>query len=206
MSILWLIAGLTASVAARGDEPDLSSPKAALKSLCKAVDAQDGAGILKVFYTADDVERDLARAFSELIVAGKKLNEAARQEFGSAGDGLGSGMMNPAELARLDQAEVKESGDSATLLPAGQSRAVRFHRTDGRWQLVIRDYANAGQDLPHQVSLLKKVAGVLDALADEVAASKFDTSEEAEAAIQTRLAHVMIRAATQATSRPATKP
>ena len=202
----WMIATSIVSVPSRGAEPDLSSPKAALKSLCKAVDAQDGTAILKTFYAADDGEKDLARAFSDLIVAGKKLNEASRAEFGSAGDGLGSGMMNPAELARLDQAEIQETGDTATLVPAGQSRTVRFHRTEGRWQVVIRDFANAGQDLPHQVSLLKKVAGVFNGVADDVAASKFDSSEEAEAAIQTKLANVMIHAATRATSRPATKP
>lgn len=185
---------------------DLSSPKAAVKSLGRAVDAQDGEVILKIFYTADDTERELARAFSELILSGKKLGDAAREQYGSGGDTLGSGLMTQAEFAKLDQAEVKENGDLATLTPVGQSRPIRFHRTGTRWQLVIRDFANADDSLPRQVALLKHVSGVFTDMTDDIKAGKYGSSQEAEAAIQTKLANVMIRAATQASSRPATSP
>jgi hypothetical protein len=185
---------------------DLSSPKAAVKSLGRAVDAQEGEVILKIFYTADDAERELAKAFSELILSGKKLGDAAREQYGSGGDTLGSALMSQAEFAKLDQAEVKENGDSATLTPVGQSRPIRFHRTGTRWQLVIRDFANADDSLPRQVALLKKVSGVFTDMTDDIKAGKYGSSQEAEAAIQTKLANVMIRAATQATSKPATKP
>ena len=209
---LLAIVLFTAPFATRADppvkhvEPDLSSPKSATRSLAQAVDAQDGAAILKIFFAANDAERDLAQAFADLIIAGKKLGDAAREQFGAVGDSLGSGIMSPAELARLDQAEVRENGDVATLVPVGQSRPIQFHRAGQRWQLMIRDFANAEDNLPRQVSLLKKVSSVFTEVAGDISAGKFSSSQEAEAAIQTKLANVMIRAATQATTRPTTRP
>ena len=185
---------------------DLSSPQGAIKSLCRAVDAQDGEAVLKVFYAADPGERDLAKAFADLILSGKKLGDAAREQFGSAGDTLGSGVLNQAELARIDQAELRENGDNATLIPIGQSRPLQFHRTGEQWQLIVRDFANAQENLPRQVALLKKVAGVFDDMAQNIDAGKINSSQEAEAAIQTKLANVMIRAATQSSTKPILTP
>lgn len=185
---------------------DLTTPRGAIRSLSSAVDAQDGAAILKVFYAADASERELAAAFSELILAGKRLGESARDQFGAVGDSLGSGVINPAELAKIDQAELRENGDRATLIPVGQSRPLQFRRSGNDWQLVVRDFANADDNLPRQASLLKRVARVFDEVTAGINAGNFASSQEAEAAIQTKLAHVMIRAATQATTRPATKP
>ena len=197
---------LLASFAAfsAGPELDLSTPKAAAKSLYEAVEAQDGAAILRTFYAADDSERELAGAFSDLILAGKKLHDAARDKYGTVGEALGSGMMSKDDFARLDQAEVKETGDTATLTTVGRAKPIVFHKTGNQWQLVVRDFANAETDLPPQAALLKKVGGVFNDLAGEIAAGKYATSPEAESVIQTRLATVMIRAATQAATREAT--
>jgi hypothetical protein len=183
--------------------PDLSSPRAALRSLYDALVAQDGEAVYHTFYAADDQERELARAFADVITAARKLGEAAKDKYGAAGDALGSGMMSREEFERLAQAEVEEKDETATLAPVGQSRPVHFHRTGKRWQIVVRDFANAENDLPHQVTLLKKVAAVFTEVAVEIGAGKYQTSPEAEAVIKTRLAGVMIKAATQAATKGA---
>lgn len=200
------IAACCAALPAMAVEPDLSSPQAALKSLNRAVETQDGDAVLKVFYTANDEERGLAQAFSDLILAARKLSDAEKSNYGVAGDVPANGVMSVDELSHLDRAEVKISGDTATLLPVGRLRVIQFHLTQDRWQLVIRDFANAEENLPRQVTILKKVTQVFENVAGEIAAGKFTTSQEAEAAIQTRLATVMIKAATQATGKPTTKP
>jgi hypothetical protein len=195
-------AAVAAPVVTAATQPDLSTPRAALRSLYDALVAQDGEAVYQTFYAADAQERDLARAFADVIIAARKLGEAAKDKYGAAGDPLGSGMMSREEFERLAQAEVQEKGETATLIPAGQSRPVHFHRTGQRWQIVVRDFANAESDLPRQVALLKKVAAVFTEVAVEISAGKYQTSPEAEAVIKTRLAGVMIKAATQAASKP----
>jgi hypothetical protein len=202
-SVLMLV--LFASVWARAAEPDLSSPREAARSLYKAVDAEDGEAILKIFDARDESERELAKAFADLIVAGKKLADATKAKFNTSGESLGAGVITKEELAKLDQADVKEEGDIATLTTAGQARPMRFHRTGKQWQLIVADFANVEEiGVSHQVFLLKKVAGVMSDMAGEIQAGKYATNTDAEAAIQTKLANVMIAAARFATTKPST--
>jgi hypothetical protein len=201
-----IVSALLSAAPPATSQPDLSSPRAALKSLYDALVAQDGQVVYQTFYAANDQERELARAFADVIIAARKLGEAAKDKYGAAGDPLGSGMMSREEFDRLSQAEVQENGETATLVPAGQSKPVHFHRTGQRWQIVVRDFANAESDLPYQVSLLKKVAAVFTEVAVEISAGKYQTSPEAEAVIKTKLAGVMIKAATQAATRSAASP
>src|SRR5437588_9075913 len=84
---------LSLALTAAAAEPDLSSPRAAARSLYKAVDAEDGDAIIKIFYAKDDTERELARAFADLIVAGKKLADATKAKFNSTGESFGAGMI-----------------------------------------------------------------------------------------------------------------
>src|SRR5438552_2727300 len=91
-----------------GTDPDLSSPKAAARSLYQAVEAEDGEAILKIFYAKDDSERELARAFADLIVAGKKLAEAAKNKFNATGEAFGGAVISKEDLAKMDQAQVSE--------------------------------------------------------------------------------------------------
>ena len=210
--LIW--AGWFGNISAPAAEPttrpsvivDLTSPRAAVRTLAKAAEAMDDRAILAAFYAANDADRELANVYASLIVSTKKLGEAVQNQFGGTANRLGAGIFNPAELAHLDQAELKEDGDNAILKPMGQSRALRFHRTGERWQLVIRDFANADQNLAKQVSLLKQVGGVFDDMAKKIEAGQYEKSKDAEAAIQTKLAVVMIRAATPATTRATSKP
>ena len=205
-SRIILIATFCTAWTASGVEPDLTSPSAALKSLHRSIEAQDGTAVLKIFYAANDEERELSQAFTDLILGAKKLSDTEKTAFGITGEPPATGIMTRDELTRLDQAELKISGDTATILPLGRSRAIQFHRSKDRWQLVIRDFANAEENLPRQVSLLKKVTQVFESVAGEITSGKFATAQEAEAVIQTKLASVMIKAATQATSQPSIKP
>src|SRR5690349_8444694 len=64
---------------------DLSTPKAAAKTFIQAVEAADGDAINKVMLAETPDQQKLATAFSDVIVAGKKLSDAARAKFGAAG-------------------------------------------------------------------------------------------------------------------------
>jgi hypothetical protein len=189
-------------------EPDLSSPQAAARSLYQAMQAQDGDAIVRTFYAPRHQDQELARAFADLIVSGKKLADAAKSKYGTTGEAIGAGTVGPEELAQLDRADVKVNGDTAAMTIPGRAKPVTFHRSpDGRWQLVLSDFAGGAEgDVARQSVLIKKVSEVLEEAADEVRTDKYPTAQAAESAIQGKLAKVMIKAATQASSRPVTHP
>src|SRR5206468_3173390 len=108
---------------------DLSSPKAAARSLYQAMQAQDDAAIAQVFYTPRPADRELAQAYAALIVSGKKLADAAREKYGTGGEAIGAGTVGPEELAQLDRADVKVTGDTAAMTIPGRPKPVTFHRS-----------------------------------------------------------------------------
>src|SRR5439155_10222100 len=87
-----------------GAAPDLSSPKAALRSLYSAVEAADAGAIRQVLLAENPPQERLAAAFSDLIVAGRKLSDAARDKFGAAGDAIGRATITEEDAAKIDQA------------------------------------------------------------------------------------------------------
>ena len=63
--------------------------------------AQDAEGAAAALYSADEAERGLAKAFAELLVAGRKLNDASRAKFGTEGNAIGTGAAANDALAGL---------------------------------------------------------------------------------------------------------
>lgn len=199
----YLLALLFASSVLAAD-PDLSSPKAAAKSLYQAMQAQDESAILKIFYAPDEQDRELAKAYGNLIVAGKKLADAAKEKFGASGEAIGAGAVGAEELSRVDSADVKINGDTATIQFAGMARPVTLHRTGNDWQVVLSDFAGTGPGgISRQITFLKKVGETLSDTATEINADKFPTAQAAESVLQGKLSRIMIKAATQATTKPA---
>src|SRR4051794_3006982 len=79
-------AGTTAGRANAAIVADLSTPKAAAKSLFAAISAGDRDGVRAALYAGDDAQAQLAAAMAEFIVANKQLGDAAKGKFGAAGD------------------------------------------------------------------------------------------------------------------------
>ena len=196
-------------------EPDLSTPKSAAKSLFNAITTGDRDAVAASLYAADDEQAKLVSAMAEMIVAGKKLGDAARDRFGEAGDPIGRGMLDPADLTKIDQAQVEESGDSAVLQLPDQPRPMSFRRQDGKWKLVVTDFAGAQpRNIDQQTRLVQMMTEAIGTSADELSAGQYKTADEALAAIQQRLHAVMLtfyrpsttRAATAPTTAPTTAP
>src|SRR5690349_8267337 len=106
--LLVLTAGSVARGAAAPPPSDLSSPKAAAKSLFHAISAGDRDGIRAALFASDGAQAELADAMADFIAANKRLGDAARAKFGKAGDPIGRGMLDPTDLARIDEATVKQ--------------------------------------------------------------------------------------------------
>ena len=190
----------------RGVPLDLGSPQAAAKSLFLAISHGDREALRAALFAGDDMQRQLADAMADLIVSGKRLGDAARIKFGAAGDPLGRGMLDPADLSKLDAAVVKETGDAATLDVPGQTRPMSFRRQDGQWKLVVTDFGGATpENVERQARLVRLMADEVAQAATEVAEGKFKTPEEAATAIQSRLNTAMVRSYRAATTRAATQ-
>ena len=205
-----LIVTVFAVVARGAAEPDRSTPKSAAIALYKAVNAADRDGVAASFYAANSEQRNLADAMADVIVAGKKLGDAAKAKFGKAADPIGRGMLDPADLSKLEEATVKETAeDAATITVPGQPRPMSFRKQGGQWKLVVTDFGGAApQNIAKQTRLVQQMAAAIDAGAADVAAGKFKTPEEATNAIQQSLHLVMLSfyrpSTTRATTGPAT--
>ena len=200
--LLALLLGCASAIAA---EPDLSSPKAAAKSLFNAVNANDRDAIRACFFAADARQSELAAAMADLIANGRRLGDAARERFGKAGDPIGRGMLDPSDLGKIDAAAVTETGDVATLFIPGQQRPMTFRKQDGKWRLSIADFGGAAPDnIDKQIKLVRLMADAMDTSAKELSAAQYKTVDEAILAIQQRLHAVMLTVAHPATTRAAT--
>jgi hypothetical protein len=81
---------------------------------------------------------------------------------------------------------------------------IQLRRTDRGWQIVLTDFSSAPEKMPGQIALTRELAGAFSQLADEVAAGKHATVQDAEMAVQQRINEVMMEAARHLS--PATAP
>jgi hypothetical protein len=177
---------------------DPAGPKAALKQFYEAMEAGDPAAVRASFYTAGDDEKALADAFADQLTAARALGEAAKTKFAASGDALSKGLPLRDEIARLDSADVTVDGDNATIKLAGQARPLRLSKAEGRWQILIADYAGATPaNVAAQTAVLKDMAAALNAVAADITADKFPSATEAQRALQQKLQAVLFNSLTK---------
>ncbi|MEA2707752.1 MAG: hypothetical protein QOF78_353 [Phycisphaerales bacterium] len=196
------------TTAAAAPEPDRSSPKAAAVSLFNAITAGDRDAVADSFYADTDERRALATAMADVVVSGKKLGDAAKEKFGKSGDPIGRGMLDPADLSKIDEATVIETAaDAAVMTVPDQPRPMSFRKQDGQWKLVVTDFgAAAPQNVAKQTRLVRAMADAISTAAADIAADKYKTPEEAAFAIQQSLHQVMLSFYRPSTTRSATQP
>jgi hypothetical protein len=204
LALLTVLAFASVVVAA---EPDLSSPKTAAKSLFNAVNGGDAAMIRQTLDAETEPQQDLAAAFADLLVAGKRIGDAASAKFGVEGKQIGGGMLDPGDVSKIDAGTVEEAGDSARLTVAGQQRPMSFRRRDGKWRLVITDFGGAApENIAKQVRLVRMMTDAIKAGASDLEAGKYKTAAAARDGIQQRLHGVMLQFYHPATTRSTTHP
>jgi hypothetical protein len=177
--------------------PDYSTPVAAAKSLYNAVQADDPGAIQDVLYAANDQEKQLCRTFADLLVAGRKLQEAVRSKFAQGDANFAAPMITQSDLAKYDQGheQISADGDEAQLTLSGQAHPLKFKKVEGKWKVIASDYAGATPaNLPQQMHTLARLTRVLTEAAADVDSGKYPTAAEAEAGIQQKLYDVIIDA------------
>jgi hypothetical protein len=203
--VLFWIAPLLVALPLMGADADSAGPKGAMKAFYQAMEAGDAAAVRGSFYTSNDAEKSLADADAAQLVAARGLGEAIKNKFAATGDALSRGLPLKDEIARLDSAEVSIDGDHATLKPAGQNKALRLIKSEGRWKISIADYAGAtAGNIAAQTAVLKDLAEVYLSIATDISADKFASAQDAQKALQQKLQAVVGNALHK--HPPATKP
>ncbi len=197
------------TTAARADEakPDVSGPRAAIKALFEAIEAADSAAVRAQFQATTPQEIALADAYAEQIAAAKAFGDIAKTKYGVNGDSLTKGTPMRDSIAKLEQAEILVTGDQATVKMPGQARSLRLAKVDGRWRVVLSDYAGATpENIASQTAVLKEMGEVFRSVAADISADKFASTPDAQRALQQKLQAVIFNSLQKnpPTSRPAT--
>ena len=205
--IIFVCASLLAEHARAAKGVDLSSPRAAAKSLWSAVTAGDAQSVAQTLHAENDAQREFVRAAAELLVAGERLKRAAREQFGAAGEWLGRRMIDVEDAAALDAAKVDENGDVATVTIDGAPRPLTFRKSKDGWRLVVTG-PEGGRPVatPSQIALVRASARAIDEAAEEIRKGQHATAEAASAAVEQKLHAVMLEAHSGPSTRTATRP
>lgn len=189
--LCWIIF-LSVATPSMAADADSAGPKGAMKAFYQAMEAGDAAAVRGLFYAGNDAENSLADADAGQLIAARGLGEAMKNKFAATGDALSKGLPLRDELARLDSAEVSIEGENATLKLAGQNKALRLIKSEGRWKISIADYAGATPgNIAAQTAVLKDLTEVYSSIAADISADKFASAQDARKALQQKLQAVV---------------
>jgi hypothetical protein len=189
-------------------QPDLTTPRLAARSFYEAVDRGDEQALRQILVSGTQSERELAEAYSKLIVGAKRMADAAKKRYGDSADALASGAYPAIEIEKLNSAAVNESGDSATVQTPEMKQPMKFRRTPAGWQLTLDDFTQDDQNLKAQIAVISDVAIVFARLADEISQGRYATVQDAESAFAQNVSEAMTRTVREhpPTTAPATQP
>ena len=188
------------------EETSLATPKSAARSLYAAVERGDETALREIFYAEDDDQRQLGGAYAHLMVQAKRLADAAKRKFPGSSEGLAQGVVTAEQIAQLEQAAVEEKGDTAIVRPTTRgAKEMLFRKTAGGWRLVLTDLAGASKDgVAEQIAVVNDLAKTITETADDIAADKFSSAQEAETSLRSKVNTVVTR--TVKTVPPTTAP
>jgi hypothetical protein len=176
-----------------------ATPKGALKLLAAALRDGDADRIRQVMYASNAAESRMVAAMADMAKAMAALQRAAVKAFGREGakEVVGDTDATDTESkARIDSAEVKVQGDTATVtMEDGEEAPVVLKRVDGKWRLPMSELSR-GADL---AALEERLAGLAEQsklvreLADEVGAGKYASPAQAHEAWQSRAMQASMR-------------
>jgi hypothetical protein len=173
---------------------DLSSPKSTAKSFYEAMNNADSSAMRDCLLVDGEDQQQLASAFLDVILSGKKLADAAKEKFGPSGEKLAAGALAREDASAIDSATQTDDGDVSTLQIDKQRKPLKFRKTSAGWKLILIDYAaEKKEDLSAQIKLLTNLAAAMNDTANDINEGRFPTTADAEAAIQQRFSEVMVK-------------
>jgi hypothetical protein len=204
----WIVAALMICASPVFSQVDASTPKSALKSLYAAVQNGDATTIRQLLIVQNDPQQQIANAYADLILAGKRLGDVASHKFPGSSNAFAQGALLPEDAAKIDSADLTVDGDTAKLKFAEQQSPIVLKQTDAGWRLFVEQSDDTPKHHADQLLLLHAMTDAMNKSADEIDADKYATVEDAESAVKNRLGAVVSKALQSdiSTSKPASQP
>jgi hypothetical protein len=189
---------------------DTSNPKAAVKSLYGAVAKGDASALRSILLVDGDPQQQFVAGYAELIIAGKRLADAAKAKYPGVATAFTQGTILPEDAAKIDSAKVSIEGETATVKVNDRDEPLKLRKVDGAWRVVVgtQEPGSAPAQRESQLTLLRGLTEAMNASAQDITADKFGSAQEAETAVKDRLGAVLTKALQNEgpTSKPTTRP
>lgn len=176
----------------RERDRDDHSPKATLKQLAAALRDGDADRIRQVMHATTTAESRMVSAMADMARAMAAMQKSAVKAFGkeAAKEVVGDTDATDAESnARIDAADVKVQGDTATVsMEDGDEAPVVLKRVDGRWKLPMSELSRGADAaaLDERLTALAEQSRLVRTLAAEIESGKYATPAQAHEAWQSR--------------------
>jgi hypothetical protein len=180
-------------------EHDLTTPKGTLKVLASALRDGDAARIREVMHATTPAETRMVAAMADMAGAMAQLQKAAVKAFGDEGakEIVGDTQATDAQgRARIDAADVRVTGDTATVLvPEGEDAPVMLKRVNGQWKVPMSELSKNAEPaaLEARLTELNEQRKLVGQLTDEIAQGQFKSPAQAKDAWQSRAMQAVTR-------------
>ncbi len=187
-----MVCAMTVSVSA-----DQSTPKGAALAFGNALLAGDSKA-LRATATGTEDEYKIVDALGSMVGGMKKLSDAAAAKFGKDNP-ITAGAKDMDIAAELDKSEVKEEGDTATIINKSKPQEkdpMKLVKKDGKWFVDLKSLPKDGMD--QVVKMAPAMAKAAAEVAADIKADKFKDAMEAQQAFGTKMIAAMMEAAPKA--------
>jgi hypothetical protein len=193
--LVVLLLALTAHTTGAGaEEQDLSTPRGAATAFGKAMISGD-VQAAKAAAVGDEPNLRMIDILAPATAAQNGLRQAAIAKFGESGKALVPGQ-DPASVdvaKEMASADVKEDGDSAVIKstkPEAANAAVNLKKVNGEWRVDLAHSAQAGL-IARQLPAVQALTPVINEVAADITAGKYDNVNAAGAALKSKAAAAM---------------
>jgi hypothetical protein len=176
---------------------DLSTPRAALRTLAAALHEGDVWRLQQVIATTAPSEQRVIVGMADLAAALNRLHAAAAKAFGEPAAAKLTGDLDDQyaqSLARIDAAEVKVEGDRAAIrYPGAAQDEYELKRADGRWRIPAAHFVHGADaaTLDRQLAEMALQSGIVRELTAEVEAGRYKNADSAGEAWRAKAMHAI---------------
>jgi hypothetical protein len=207
---MWMVLALAncVALAAPTTQIDESTPKGAALAFAKAMEAGDTQAAKQLSIGSDQDQQVLA-AMLDFTRAVKTLRESAVKKFADKADEVTGGGMSMDPTKALEDTEIKEEGDTATVTATKpQPSTMHLKKVDGKWKVdlseTLKGAAGPGQDVTQFQAMLKGWTSAINETATEIDDGKYAAPADASQALQVKMMAAL--KALSPTTGPTTEP
>lgn len=184
-------------------EPAVSTPKATLVALARAMEKGDVVALRTLIAAENDNEKKLLEGMLALAAAQREARDAAIAKFGKDTAELTSAPKSAETIAAIEIGEESFSGSEATIRVPGGDLPMIVKKIDGQWKVPM-SYVARGSIAESERRLVdvKRMTEIFREGAADITAGKYRNAVNAADALRMKLR----TAATQPATAPATKP